>query len=424
MDKGLAPEHRVLTPMNPQNPQKEANEKISRVEFESQKLLDAASIVLQSEDFAQAAKAVFNIAKELTGAASGYVALLSDDGQENEVLFLDSGGLPCSVDENLPMPIRGLREVAYRENRPAYDNSFMISDWVKYMPQGHVILNNVMFGPLVISGKAEGLIGLANKPSAFNEDDARIVMALSNLVAIGLRKAKIEAELRENQKKLSETLSELQLYSSLLRHDLSNDLQLIIGEVQLAQDEASKEHRGGEYLTSIESASSRMLRLLQAFNRNDLLDEDDLVEIINHLVADTRLTYPEIIIHFDAPPDSEKIAIRGMSLLPFVFDNLIRNAVQHVSSSVEIDIHLNIDPDKTLLDFVDDGPGIDASIVPHLFQKGVSNTGGGYGLYLSRKIIESYQGSISLLEKSFYNRGTAFRIELPRIKIELKKRAH
>ncbi len=100
----------------------ETQAKLTRIEYESQKLLDAASIVLQSEDFTKAAKAVFELAKELTGAQSGYVALLSEDGSENEVLFLDSGGLPCTLDESLPMPIRGLREVAYRENIPAYEN--------------------------------------------------------------------------------------------------------------------------------------------------------------------------------------------------------------------------------------------------------------------------------------------------------------
>ena len=130
---------------------KEANDKITRIEYESQKLLDAAALVQKSEDFPTAARAVFDIAKDLTGASSGYVALLSEDGSENEVLFLDAGGLPCTVDKGLPMPIRGLREVAYRENRPAYDNGFMTSEWVRYMPEGHVVMDNVLFGPLVIT---------------------------------------------------------------------------------------------------------------------------------------------------------------------------------------------------------------------------------------------------------------------------------
>ena len=402
----------------------EAKDKIARIEFESQKLLDAAAVVLKSEDFPTAARAVFDIAKELTGASSGYVALLSEDGSENEVLFLDAGGFPCTVDANLPMPIRGLREVAYRQNKPAYNNTFMSSEWVGFMPQGHVVMDNVLFGPLVISGRAEGIIGLANKPSDFTEDDVRLVMALANLVAIGLNRTKIEAELRESQVKLSESIGELQLYASLLHHDLSNDLQLIIGEIELAQLNATKDPRRERYLSSIESASSRMLRLLQVFQESDIVDEGNLKDIILHLVNETKSSYPHIVIQSHIVPTEDKVSIKGKSLIPFVFDNLIRNAVQHVGPNVEIDIHMAAREEKVILDFVDNGHGIDKDQIENLFQKGVSKTGGGCGLYLCKKIIEVYEGTINLLSNDVYNKGSAIRIELPRIKKEKKPRGH
>jgi len=401
-----------------------ANDKIARIEYESQKLLDAASVVLQSKDFTTAARAVFDIAKDLTGASSGYVALLSEDGSENEVLFLDAGGLPCTVDESLPMPIRGLREVAYRENRPAYDNTFMSSKWVGFMPEGHVVLNNVLFGPLVIAGRAEGLIGLANKPTEFTEKDARLVMALSNLVAIGLNRTKIEDELRESQKKLSDTISELQVYASLLRHDLSNDLQLIIGEVELAKMNVINDNRLSSHLESIDSASSRMLRLLKVFDESDIVGEDNLRNIIDLLVKDTESSYPHITIRSHVEPTEDKVRIKGKSLIPFVFDNIIRNAVQHVGPNVEVDIFMSAKEEKVVIDFVDNGLGIDKDIVENLFQKGVSKTGGGFGLYLCRKIIGIYGGTINILPNEEYNKGTAFRIELPRIKENHKTRAH
>ena len=77
-------------------------------------LLRASRAVLEYHDFEIAARTIFDAAKDLTGATAGYVALLAPDGSENEVLFLDSGGQPCSVDPLLPMPIRGLRAEAYR----------------------------------------------------------------------------------------------------------------------------------------------------------------------------------------------------------------------------------------------------------------------------------------------------------------------
>ncbi|MFW9847595.1 MAG: ATP-binding protein [Candidatus Thorarchaeota archaeon] len=411
--------------MTLENKLEKITERLRRNEFETQKLLEAASAVLQSESFEAAARAVFDIAKELTGAKSGYVALLSEDGSENEVLFLDAGGLPCTVDESLPMPIRGLRAVAYNEKIPAHHNAFMSSKWVSYMPDGHVVLNNVIFGPLVISGKAEGIIGLANKPTNFTEDDSRIVMALSNLVAIGLEKSNTETELRESQRKLADSVRELQLYASLLRHDLSNDLQLIMGELELAKMKADVKPEQTEYFQTIESASNRMIRLLQLFNRTEFIeDEDNLISIVKHLVNETKGSYPDTKVRFHEPLGIEKIIISGKALTPFVFDNLIRNSVQHAGPNVEVDIHLDTKPNAVILDFVDNGPGFDKQIASELFQKGVSITGGGFGLYLCRRIVEIYQGKIEILGEDIYKKGAAIRVELPGIIVEQRERVH
>ena len=69
-------------------------------------LLEGSRAVLEYQEFKDTARSIFDSCKNLIGATAGYTALLSIDGTENEVLFLDSGGLPCTVAPNLPMPIR------------------------------------------------------------------------------------------------------------------------------------------------------------------------------------------------------------------------------------------------------------------------------------------------------------------------------
>ncbi len=154
--------------------------------LETAALLAASRAVLEYQDFEKAARAIFDICRDLIGATSGYVALLSKDSSENEVVFLDSGGLPCTVDESLPMPIRGLRAEAYKSGRAVYDNDFHNSGWMKFMPEGHVELRNVLFAPLSIKGETVGLLGLANKQEDFGEEDTRLVTAFGELVAIAL----------------------------------------------------------------------------------------------------------------------------------------------------------------------------------------------------------------------------------------------
>ena len=149
-------------------------------------LMQGAKSILEEKGFESAARAIFDHCCALTKSTSGYVALLDETGSENEVLFLESGGLPCSVDPTLPMPIRGLRAEAYRENRVVFHNDFENSEWVRYMPDGHVALRNVMFAPLAIENRVEGLIGLANKDGDFDENDARIASGFGELAAVAL----------------------------------------------------------------------------------------------------------------------------------------------------------------------------------------------------------------------------------------------
>jgi len=88
------------------------------------------------------------------------------------------------------MPIRGLRERAYREGRAVWDNDFMASDWVQYMPAGHVELRNVLFAPLVIDGVTRGIMGLANKEGDFTLEDGDIAGALGDMCAVALHNSR------------------------------------------------------------------------------------------------------------------------------------------------------------------------------------------------------------------------------------------
>jgi PAS domain S-box-containing protein len=149
-------------------------------------LIEAAHALLSVGDFQKAARAIFDACKRAVGAEAGYVALLSDDGSENKVLFLDSGDLPCTVDPSLPMPIRGLREVAYRSKQVVFDNDFENSEWMGFMPTGHASLRNVLFAPMLVEDKAVGLLGLANKKGGFGGRDAEIAQMYADLAAISL----------------------------------------------------------------------------------------------------------------------------------------------------------------------------------------------------------------------------------------------
>lgn len=162
-------------------------------------LLDGARQVLAQHDFEDTARSIFDTCKGLIGATAGYVALSSPDGMTNEVLFLDPGDSSCMVDTTLPMPIRGLRGEVYWSGNAAVDNDFRASPWTEFLPEGHMGVDNLLFAPLVIGAQVVGLLGLANKPGGFTDNDARLASAFAELAAIALQNSRLVASLEASE---------------------------------------------------------------------------------------------------------------------------------------------------------------------------------------------------------------------------------
>lgn len=188
----------------------------SQMEKKLNAIIMGARAILEKKNFAATARVIFDHCREMTGAKAGYVALLNEDGSENEVLFLEAGGLPCNVNPNLPMPIRGLRALAYETHKAVYENDFMNSEWLRYMPKGHVDMYNVMFAPLNLEGKTVGIIGLANKPSDFTDEDAEIASVFGDLAAIALANSRYIELLNQKTEDLEKALSEIKTLSGIV----------------------------------------------------------------------------------------------------------------------------------------------------------------------------------------------------------------
>ncbi len=170
---------------------------------EARALLKAAYALLAHHNFIDSAQEIFEQCKTLLGATAGYVALLSEDGTLNEVVLLEEGDYDCKVDPELPMPIRGFRSDVYRQKKTSYVNEFMEREgFVKFMPPGHVRLENVLFAPLMIDNEPVGLLGLSNKEGGFTDDDAALATRFANLAAVALFNSRMIDKLEESEQTL------------------------------------------------------------------------------------------------------------------------------------------------------------------------------------------------------------------------------
>lgn len=204
---------------------------------------------------------------------------------------------------------------------------------------------------------------------------------------------------------------DLEFYALLLRHDIGNDLQVIISSAELIRMLLPPGSEVQESSESIEAAANRIGRLLNILGHPEKDVETEIIVLLERLGAQATKAHKGLTVVITAPPEIRNLRVARGRFLPLVFDNLFRNAAKHAGLSPKVNVKVAHISDHVQIDVIDNGPGIPAEIRPKLFQSGVSTTGGGLGLYLSRLILEFYGGSIDILDTA-HEQGAAFRITL------------
>ena len=218
----------------------------------------------------------------------------------------------------------------------------------------------------------------------------------------------------ESKRKIESRRRELEIYTSLLRHDLSNDIQMVLGGLELAQ--MTSENQNKKQLAFIEStlaAAERMRSLIHVFSLSEDELDEDFVTVLQTISKRAEIAFKGLTVNIYIHPNIRDRRFYYGKLTALAFENLLRNTAQHAGDSPTV--RIDITPIESHLDIIfrDDGPGIDEQIRGQLFGRGVTtgNKGRGVGLYLTRAIIESEGGTIELAKIN--QPGCCFNIKLP-----------
>ncbi|HVA89491.1 MAG TPA: ATP-binding protein [Chloroflexota bacterium] len=147
----------------------------------------------------------------------------------------------------------------------------------------------------------------------------------------------------------------------------------------------------------------------------------DLDALATEAVETARGLAAERTITLDAP--AEPLPVRGDSgRLEQVLINLLTNAIKYTPPTARIDVRLHQVDGEAVLAVHDDGPGIAADKLPHLFERFYqiarsdrgSQGGMGLGLFISHQLVEQHGGRIAVA--SAPGEGTTFTIWLPLVR--------
>jgi len=199
-------------------------------------------------------------------------------------------------------------------------------------------------------------------------------------------------------------------FISIVSHELRTPVTLIKGYAStLRRDDARWDKSTiSDSLAVIEEEADRLSKMI-----DDLLDASRLqagglslnradvsLPILAKRVAErfaVQSNKHTIITDF---PDNFPIILADETRVEQVIINLVSNALKYAQKG-EIKISGTVHPEQVVICVSDEGPGIEAKDLPHIFDrfyrstKAVKQTkGAGLGLYLARAIVEAHGGRI------------------------------
>lgn len=205
-------------------------------------------------------------------------------------------------------------------------------------------------------------------------------------------------------------------------HEIRNPLTAVKGFLQLIQPylkEIGKEQYAKVALSELNRVNQLIYEYLQG---NKPQPHSTEVLSLNKVVQDLILLYEselflkniQLTTDLTVQPVSLKIQ---ESQLKQVLLNIMNNAIEAIEEKNglirEIKISTHIERTYAVIKITDNGGGIPSELIDKLFNPYYSSKkdGTGIGLYICKKIIESYEGTIQV--ESNFEKETTFIIYLP-----------
>lgn len=288
-------------------------------------------------------------------------------------------------------------------------------------------LRSMLATPLLIDREVMGVIAVfTGNVHRFNNDEKRLLSALSSLGAVALQNARLytrvfqsEAQLRKN-----EQLTTLGLLAAEIAHEIRNPLtvlKLLFSTLKLEFAEGDPRATDArvirEKLNELEGIVSRVLNFAKA--PSSLHSRWNVADIVDDtlLLIRLKLAQSKINLRFERPAEPLVVDVHKGQLQQVLL-NLLLNATQAMPKGGKIIITTELENRgdsgrQVSINVTDTGPGIDADLRERIFDSFLSGRpdGTGLGLAIAKRILVSHHGDLILRRTG--PAGTTMSIVLP-----------
>lgn len=363
------------------------SETAQRRSVEKDTLREIKGIFNQEENLEEKQNALLRLGTEYLEMPAGFVSHISD----THLTLLDTIGLDNVSDDIKQCPL----EETYCKNTIERSKPLMVSnakDSSEIDDEAYQQWNidSYIGSKIIVDGEVYGTICFIDSGNEHSFDEAHEVFI--DLLAQWLG---YEISNERVQNRLSSQRDNLEEFTALVRHDLKNPLTVAMGHIDMLREDIGE----NTHLNKIEKSTNRIDELLDDFSFLSKtvgeLDSDDLepIDVYNTARQVWADSVPEGEGELIVADTQERQLICNNGLFRQIIQNLFRNAVEHNEGNIEVKITRTAE--GVIIE--DNGTGIpeDAGDV---FEKGIttSENNTGYGLYITKKIIEVHGWSVSL----------------------------
>jgi PAS domain S-box-containing protein len=210
----------------------------------------------------------------------------------------------------------------------------------------------------------------------------------------------------------------LQVLNRVLRHNLRNDLTVVLG---LAEDvtESADDESVAATARKLRTVAAGLVdlseeaRQIEALLGRDPVDDETLAldRIVTDLIEDAGETYPGASLSLSTTAEP---TVRGDDRLTVALAQLVENAIQHNDGDPHVDVRVGVDDDHATVAVADDGPGIppdEYAVVTGDREASQLTHTSGLGLWLVRWAVDGCHGTVAFAERE--GGGSVVTVELP-----------
>ncbi|MCX7705718.1 MAG: GAF domain-containing sensor histidine kinase [bacterium] len=345
------------------------------------------------------------------------------DEKTGQLRLVAGTGIPEEIIKS--RPVAQSHNISYwvaEKRKPLILNGPVRKD-KRFKTQSATDISSSIIVPLIFENSVNGVFSIsrtsAEKP-VFTDEDLLLFRFLGDLVVISL-----QLLIAQEKKIHSEQLAAIGLTTAELVHSLKNLLVGLFGAVELMdvlikQDEWSSVKENWNLLVDSVKNFSTIVNQVLSFSRDNVIAKEK-VELNEFTESICKFVRPKCNIsgiNLSIKYPDEKIFIWGnKESLYNAMMNILENAIRFMPNGGQLNIICDRSEEVVSIKISDTGPGIPEENIEKIFDPFFTTDkkkGTGIGLALTKKIVESHGGNISVESKP--GSGATFIIELPLLK--------